>query len=169
MPPPTPAPTEQPAYPTPAAETYATQQPGPTLRALTPAEHRAGLHSLARLLRRTTSEMPGGAPGYSPEAMYAIDNLVRQGTITPSETDFDLAAPFPGGERGRQRLVDAVDWWRDWSQRDPQTDAELQAGQRYLTPEQQAILPGLIGQFFTYGMAPPPSPAPTPGGYIPTP
>src|SRR5262245_20006249 len=118
-----------PAYPTPAAETFATQQPGPTLRQVapptdptyqqaieadspygTPAEARAGYHRLSRLLRTTVGR---GIP--DPESMGILDDLIKGNWITVTQNDYDFdkaAGRFPGGQRGLDRLTYLVDYWR---------------------------------------------------------
>lgn len=50
-----------------------------------------------------------------PESLSLLQSLIDAGHITVSPTDFDntTGVPFPGGEKGRQRIVELVDFWRD--------------------------------------------------------
>lgn len=138
------------SYPSPAAETYATQAPaegGVIQGALSPADQKSqqrswtrGLRTLDGLLRRDS--VPGGVPGMgsiTDEHLSALDDLVAQGAITVTGDDFDVHTKLPGGDAAKQRLIALVDAWRE------------------LAP----FRPGGAGGFV---MPPSGSPMPVPGG-----
>jgi hypothetical protein len=121
-----------PTYPTPTAEAYATQGPGPTLRDLQPyrpvgeepmtAGERANMERSWRRDFRTLDRLlrHGGVPGEGEELGRSesdpfglLERLIQSGAIAVDDTgNVSTAIPGPQGD-ANQRLLDLVRDWRD--------------------------------------------------------
>ncbi len=148
--PPPPPPTE---YPTPAAETYATQQPGPMLRQVTPDWTRPDARRAYRGLDTFLQQNPNPDPSSALDTLPLLHHLMDQGYLTVSPDDFDTVLRLP--RAARERLIPLIDSMRPFLLPPSQT---VEFG----PPEPEGAPMTEDEIMRRYGVAPPPSSIPTP-------
>lgn len=114
MPAPQPAPTEQPAYPTPAAETYSTQQPGPTLRTVTDPAYQAAIEGMnrsdARREYRDLNRLLQNPDWSDEDVLPTLSHLLNTGWLDVTADDFDTKVRLP--QSYKARLIELIDHYR---------------------------------------------------------